>query len=102
MSNVTKNLSWIFYVRGRRSGGGGGGGGLNVFFVCVELGDWASEKLSGVGVGVNFLTFLKTFTDSEKKKKFKKKLYKQNSRELEPSISSPSRRFTDTRIGECF
>ena len=21
--------------------------GLNVFYVCVELGDWASEKLSG-------------------------------------------------------
>ena len=28
-------------------GGGGGGGGLIVFCVCVELGDWASEKLSG-------------------------------------------------------
>ena len=26
---------------------GGGGGGLNAFCVCVELGDWASEKLSG-------------------------------------------------------
>ena len=31
-------------VRGRR---GGGGGGVNVFCVCVELGDWTSEKLSG-------------------------------------------------------
>ena len=29
---------------GRR---GGGGGGLIGFCVCVELGDWASEKLSG-------------------------------------------------------
>ena len=28
-------------------GVGGGGWGLNVFCVCVELGDWASEKLSG-------------------------------------------------------
>ena len=26
---------------------GVGEGGLNVFCVCVELGDWASEKLSG-------------------------------------------------------
>ena len=25
---------------------GEGGGGFNVFCVCVELGDWASEKLS--------------------------------------------------------
>ena len=38
---------------------------------------------AGAGAGVNFLTFLKTFTDSEKKK-----LYKQNSRELDPFISS--------------
>ena len=28
-------------------GGGGGGLVLNVFCVCVELGDWVSEKLSG-------------------------------------------------------
>ena len=28
-------------------GRGGGGGGLNVFCDCVELGYWASEKLSG-------------------------------------------------------
>ena len=28
-------------------GGGGGGGGVNAFCVCMELGDWASEKLSG-------------------------------------------------------
>ena len=27
--------------------GGGGGGAVNAFCVCVELGDWASEKLSG-------------------------------------------------------
>ena len=29
-------------------GGGGGGGGVNVFRVCVELGDWVSENLSGL------------------------------------------------------
>ena len=28
-------------------GGGGGGVGVDAFCVCVELGDWASEKLSG-------------------------------------------------------
>ena len=34
---------------GRARGGGGGGAReeLNVFCVCVELGDQASEKLSG-------------------------------------------------------
>ena len=50
MLNVIKNWikSWIFDVRGRWGGGGGGGGvGVNAFCVCVELGDWVSEKLSG-------------------------------------------------------
>ena len=28
-------------------GGGGGGGGVNAFCFCVELIEWASEKLSG-------------------------------------------------------
>ena len=28
-------------------GGGGGGGAVNAFCVCVELIEWASEKLSG-------------------------------------------------------
>ena len=28
-------------------GRGVGGGGLNVICVCVRLGDWVSEKLSG-------------------------------------------------------
>ena len=37
------NLVMLMFVGGR----GGGGGGVNVFCVCVELGDWASEKLSG-------------------------------------------------------
>ena len=36
------------YVRERVAGkGGGGGGAVNAFCVCVELEDWASEKLSG-------------------------------------------------------
>ena len=28
-------------------GGGGGGGSVAVLCVCLELGDWAGEKLSG-------------------------------------------------------
>ena len=34
------------FVNGR-GGGGGGGGAVNAFCVCVELLEWASEKLSG-------------------------------------------------------
>ena len=44
------NLTMLMFVRvgrARLGGGGGGGGDVNVFCVCVELGDWASEKLSG-------------------------------------------------------
>ena len=39
------NLAMLMFVR--VSGVGLGGGGVNVFCVCVELGDWASEKLYG-------------------------------------------------------
>ena len=38
------------YVRERVAGKGGGGGGreaVNALCVCVELEDWAREKLSG-------------------------------------------------------
>ena len=39
------NLAMLMFVR--VGGARLGGGGVNVFCVCVELGDWASEKLSG-------------------------------------------------------
>ena len=42
MSNVL-----MFVGRGRGGAWGGGGGGGYVICVCVELGYWASEKLSG-------------------------------------------------------
>ena len=56
------------------------------------------KRRLGVGVGVNLLMFLKKFTESEKKNKnlykrvahfeLKKASPSQNSRELDPSISS--------------
>ena len=37
----------MFVNRSLARGGGGGGGVVNAFCLCVELEDWASEKLSG-------------------------------------------------------